>query len=119
MDSFSAFAMGEANRGKEMKVFDWIAAVKIMMETNCNFAQAGLVEDYDYTVGTILNNKIPVLDDYCYLASTWATPTLYCDGDLIECWKLQSQVPDYDEDTKWPDDALKLFRGFWIGDRDV
>lgn len=24
MDSFSAFAMGEANRGKELMVFDWI-----------------------------------------------------------------------------------------------
>jgi hypothetical protein len=113
MDTMLAFMNGEASRGNEQKVFDWITAIKIMIESNCNIASAGLIEDYDYTVGDILRNKEPCLDDYCYLASTWATPTLYYDGHTVACWKMQSDVPDYGSDTKWPEDALKLFRGVW------
>lgn len=108
MDTASAFAMGQANRGNELKVFDWDKAAIMIKERKALNARAGLRGDWEWTGGDILvDGKIPE-GSYTYLASTWATPELDIDGILYECYKMQSEVPNWDADTFWPDSARKI-----------
>lgn len=110
MDTFSAFANGQANRGKEMMVFDWNKAAKIIKERNAKEASAGLAGDWEYTGGSILSDGKPVPSDdtYTYLASTWAVPELEIDGEFIECYVMEGECGGWDASTYWPDAALKI-----------
>lgn len=110
MDTFSAFMMGEANRGKEMKVFDWDRAAQLIRERKPAEASAGLAGDWGYTGGTIYRDGAPLTRDqtYTYLASTWATPELDMDGEVVACFKMQSQTDGWDSDTFWPDSAKAI-----------
>lgn len=109
MDTLSAFAMRQANRGRECKVFDWDKAARLIAESGARHAEAGLSEDWWWTGGDILADGLPVSERVCvYLASTWATPVLVLDGDEVECWRMQSETPDWDADTWWPDSAKAL-----------
>ncbi len=108
MDSISAFVMGEANRGRGLMVFDWNKAAQIIKERKAKSASAGLRNDWEWTGGRIYEEGAPVQDDYTYLASTWAVPELEVDGDLIPCYKMQSEVPGWDAGTKWPKSALEI-----------
>ena len=98
MDSLNAFAMGQAHRHKESMVFDWNKAAHLIRENKANSASAGLRDDWEYTGGDILENGKPVSKDdtYTYLASTWATPELQMDGELIDCFKMQSEFKKFD-----------------------
>src|ERR1700757_1056849 len=98
MDSMSAFMMGKANRGKPMKVFDWVKAAKLIKERKPKIASAGLSGDWDSTSGFIYSaDGIPDEDEtYVYLASTWATPKLDLDGYVIDCWIWKKDSPDWD-----------------------
>jgi len=108
MDSFSAFARGEANRGKEMMVFDWNKAAKIIKETGAKAARAGLSGDWEWTGGDILiDGKIPD-DSYTYLASTWATPELEVNGNTQDCYVMQSETDGWSSDTFWPISAKAI-----------
>jgi hypothetical protein len=51
---------------------------------------------------------VPEDDTYVYLASTWATPELDIDGDVIECYRMQSETPGWDSGTYWPESARAL-----------
>lgn len=114
MDSMSAFAIGEMNRGKELMVFDWEKAAKLIAEHRPAKASAGLAGDWEYTGGDIWENGKPVTDSYTYLASTWATPELDLDGEIFECYRMQSATPGWDvgdgwdSGTKWPASALAV-----------
>lgn len=110
MDSFAAFARGEANRHKELMVFDWEVAARIIKERNPRVASAGLSGDWEWTGGPIWRDGKPVPreDTYTYLASTWATPELDVDGDVIPCYRMQSATPGWASDTYWPAEALRL-----------
>ena len=108
MDTMSAFLRGEANRGKELMVFDWDKAAKLIKESGLKDASAGLQSDWEYTGGNIFENGKPNMEDYTYLASTWATPEIEIDGDIQDCFKMQSEVPDWDSLTKWPRSALDI-----------
>lgn len=108
MDSFKAFAMGEANRGKELMVFDWDKAARIIKERGATTASAGLRFDWDWTGGLILCDGKPYNDGSTYLASTWAVPELDIDGDVMPCYRMQSEVPNWGADTKWPESALAI-----------
>lgn len=107
MDTMNAFTRGEANRGREPMVFDWDRAAEIIKERGAIKASAGLSEDWEWTGGTILENGVPVPADetYTYLSSTWATPELCVDGETMECYKMQSDMPGWDSSTYWPDSA--------------
>ncbi len=111
MDSFSAFARGQANRHKEAMVFDWDKAAQLIKESGCKEASAGLSGDWEYTSGSIFEDGKPNLVSCTYLASTWATPELEIDGEIYDCYKMQSEVPDWGADTKWPDSAVKILEG--------
>lgn len=107
MDTMSAFIMGRANQGRELKVFDWVKAAQIIAERNPSEASAGLSEDMNWTAGTIWRDGLPVAaeDTYVYLASTWATPVLEIDDEEIDCFKMQSETPNWDAETFWPEEA--------------
>lgn len=110
MDTLSAFAMGEVNRYKPMMVFDWVRAARIIKERKPKTACAGLRGDWEYTGGEIYANRAPVPaeDTYVYLASTWAVPEIEVDGDVEECYKMQSDVPGWDAKTYWPAEAKQI-----------
>jgi hypothetical protein len=116
MDTLKAFAMGEASRGNRVRVFDWDAAARLIVEREATVARAGLAGDWGYTGGTIFRNGKPVIggddsdevDAYTYLASTWATPELEIDGELIDCWRYADETEGWDANTKWPESALAI-----------
>jgi hypothetical protein len=110
MDTMSAFAMGMASRGKATMVFDWDKAAKLISERKPLVASAGLAGDWEYTGGSIYRDGKPVPREntYTYLASTWATPELDLDGDVIPCWKFWDDTPNWHSDTYWPESALKI-----------
>ena len=110
MDTLSAFAMGKANRGKEMRVFDWNKAAQIIKDRGCREASAGLSSDLEWTEGTIFENGQPLKERVgAYLASTWAKPVLVIDGEEIDCWIMESQTDGWDAYTHWPESALAIF----------
>lgn len=108
MDTFKAFILGEANRGKELMVFDWNKAAEIIKDRKPKVASAGLCGDWEYTGGIIYEDGKIVTDSYTYLASTWAIPELDVDGETISCYKMQHEVPRWGSDTKWPVSARKI-----------
>ena len=113
MDTLSAFAKGESNRGKPLMVFDWDRAAKLIKESGAKTASAGLDGDWEWTGGCILSDGKPDMESYTYLASTWATPQI-CLGDEgveQECWKWQSDTPEWNQQTKWPESALAILNG--------
>lgn len=111
MKSLLAFTMGEANRGKELMVFDWDKAATLIKERNAQEASAGLSGDWGWTGGDILRDGQIITDDYTFLASTWATPELGIDGEIIPCYRMKSDTPGWDYDTKWPESAMAIFVG--------
>ena len=108
MDTTSAFARGEASRDKESKVFDWNKAAELIKKNKPKEASAGLQSDWEWTGGLIFKDGKPVTDEYTYLSSTWATPELDMDGEIVDCYKMQSETPRWHSATKWPKSALKI-----------
>lgn len=108
MNTMMAFAMGELNRHNEKKVFDWNKAAKLINENYRNeVVFAGLSGDMEYTSGCIFKDGRPVLDDYTYLSSTWATPVLAVGDEEIPCYIMQHET-EWDDSTKWPQSALDI-----------
>lgn len=109
MDSFSAFARGEASRDKPLMVFDWHKAAKLIKENKPKTASAGLESDWEWTGGEIYSNGEIIMSDYTYLSSTWATPQLDMDGEITPCWLYQNDCPEnWDSGTKWPESAQQI-----------
>lgn len=59
MNTMAAFAMGEANRGKERMVFDWDKAAEIIRDRKPKWAIAGLQRDMEWTSGMIYEMVCP------------------------------------------------------------
>lgn len=91
-----------------MMIFDWDKAAKLIRERKPQRASAGLRGDWEYTGGIIFEDGKPVMDYYTYLASTWATPELIMDGDIVECYRMNHEVPGWNHATKWPKSALDI-----------
>ena len=110
MDIISTFACGKWNRDKALKVFDWEKAALIIKERGAKDASAGLSGAWEDTGGNILKDGVPVPHEETdvYLASKWATPELIVDGDIIACYRMQSETPGWDSDTYWPEVARKV-----------
>lgn len=113
LSTMACYMMAQANRGKEAKVFDWDAAAKIIKERKPVWAQAGLEGDFGNTGGTIYDDGEPIVTEYTYLSSIWATPVLMLfDGErdeAIPCYKLKHET-DWDAKTKWPTSALNILQ---------
>lgn len=108
MDTLTAFAMGEANRGKETMVFDWDKAAELIRDSGCTEAEAGLRGDWAWTGGCIFEEGKPTCEHYTFLESTWAVPELEINGKRIPCFRMYSQTPGWNSGTKWPESALKI-----------
>lgn len=102
-----AFEKGRANKGKEKRVFDWVAAAKKIKEKNPQIAKAGLQDDFEYTSGVIYEDGEVVRSEFCYLKSNWAIPVLVMDDEVYECFLMEEQT-EYNENTMWPDEALAI-----------
>jgi hypothetical protein len=111
MNSLAAYAMAQANYGCDRKVFDWDKAARLIVERKPAEASAGLSQDWEYTGGVIYRNGQPDLEDYTYLSSNWATPEIDLDGEVIPCFRMQSECPEWDSKTKRPESALAILRG--------
>lgn len=113
MDSFSAFARGIASQGAECMVFDWDEAARRIVATKPKSASAGLRDDWEWTGGPIFESGkiVPREETYTFLSSTWAVPELEMDNTVKSCYKMKSEVPDWDEHTYWPESALAILRG--------
>lgn len=110
MDSMTAFAMGQANRNKELMVFDWDKCATLIKERKPKVVSAGLSGDWECTGGTIWENDaiVPRENTYTFLASTWATPEIDIDGEVIECYKMKSETDGWDAGTYYPESALTI-----------
>lgn len=106
MESIRAFAMGATNRGNEMRVFDWVEAATLIAARQPREASAGLGGDI-WADG----KPVPREDTYTYLASTWAHPQLDIDGEIIDCYRMESAVPGWGAGTYWPPEALAIVTG--------
>lgn len=108
----SAFAMAQAAqaRGAKLMVFDWHKAATLIKERKPSTASAGLAGDWGYTGGEIFRNgkPVPKEDTYTFLASTWATPELDLDGDVVSCYIMKDENPEWGSDTYWPESALAI-----------
>ena len=91
-------------------VFDWDKAAQLISEMKPSVASAGLAGDWEYTGGEIFRDGKPLSQDetYVYLASTWATPEINIDGEVLDCFKMQSETPGWDSDTFWPETSLAI-----------
>lgn len=84
-----------------MRVFDWKKAEEVLRDRNPSRAEAGLLGDWGRTAGAIWVDGEPVFDDYTYLASRWAIPTLRFSNECIECWVWEDET-SWNAQTKWP-----------------
>lgn len=113
MDTATAFIMGQLNRGRIQRVFDWDKALKILEEKKVGYAIAGLESDMEWTSGEILVDGELTNDSYTFLSSTWATPVIVLkeseDDDhyeTIECWCYDTDEDNphkYGSSSKWQD----------------
>ena len=112
MNNYEAILMGFINRHNELMVFDWEKAATLIVSRGATNAKAGLRGDWEWTGGEILRNRKPVpkKDTYTYLASTWAVPEIEIDGEVFDCYKMQREVPRWNEHTYWPKKALTILK---------
>ena len=58
---------------------------------------------------------VPIENTYVYLASTWATPELKIDGETIDCYLMEENMPsewgNKPASVYWPDSALNILKG--------
>ena len=97
------------------KAFDWDKAAEIIKEklkTNPNLtAEAGLEGDWNYTGGIIFENGQPTTENYTFLESNWATPTLIItlDNGKDESFECFTGVNErFDAKAKWDKISLSI-----------
>lgn len=95
---------------KDMMVFDWDKAARLIAQRKPRIAMAGLRGDFCSTGGMIYEDGKLITDEYTYLASTWAVPELDMDGETVECYKMEAETPKWDAYTKWPKSAVEIYR---------
>lgn len=102
-------------KGATQKAFDWDKAAEIIKEKLKShpdlIAEAGLQGDWEHTGGIIFENGKAASEDYTYLSSNWATPTLILIWNGIE----QEEIPcfteankRFNENSKWDKESLKI-----------
>jgi hypothetical protein len=115
-DGFMGLEAAKAKEeGKKPMAFDWDKAAEIIKNELKNHsdlvAEAGLQGDWAYTGGVIFENGKPTNDEYTYLASTWATPSLLLmwdneEQDMLACCTPISKRMTHD--SKWDDKSLSI-----------
>ena len=102
-------------QGAIHKAFNWNQAAEIIKNEFKNHpdlkAEAGLQGDWNYTGGIIFKDGKPTNEEYTYLASNWAMPTLILSWDdheqkELDCWIEENDK--FSSDTKWDDESLAI-----------
>ena len=112
MKGYIPFAMGflgaEAVATKpigDTKYLDWERAQKIIKERfkeNPHITvDAGLMEDWGCTSGTVFSNGNFISNEFVFDHSTWATPILDIDGEEIECYTYEPPEKNTDHTPDW------------------
>lgn len=103
------------SRGAKLKAFDWDKAAQLIKEKLKEHpdlsAEAGLQGDWGYTGGVIFENGKPTNDNYTYLSSNWAAPTLILSWDGEEQEEVECSIERnerFDSYTKWDKDSLAI-----------
>jgi hypothetical protein len=103
-------------QGRPQRAFDWDKASSIIKEKLKEHptlvAEAGLEGDWNYTGGIIFENGNPTNDNYTYLSSNWATPTLILTDENgleeeIECFAYEADTR-FGAKTKWDETSLEI-----------
>lgn len=116
-DGFNPNGQGQINKklGIPLRAFNFDKAAEIIkdrLKTHPNLiAEAGLQGDWDYTGGVIFKDGKPTKDNYTYLCSNWATPTLIleCDGmelEEIDCSTEESER--FKSSSTWDEISLSI-----------
>lgn len=110
------FKGSPAPSGSPQRAFDWDKAAQIIKD-NLKLhpdlkAEAGLQGDWSYTGGIIFENGSIQNEDYTFLSSNWAKPTLIISWDgeeqlELECWSFESDCR-FSSGSKWDDNSLKI-----------
>ena len=100
---------------KDMMVFDWDKAARLIAERKPQIAMAGMRGDWKNTGGMIYEDGKLITDKYTYLASSWAIPELDMDGETVACFRFASQTPMWHAHTKWPKSAVEIYYREAIG----
>ena len=104
-------------QGATHKAFDWDKAAQLIKEAFKSHsdlvAEAGLQLDWAHTGGIIFENSEPTSENYTYLSSNWATPTLILSWDgeeqqEIDCYCEQSER--FNSGSKWDEKSLSIVR---------
>lgn len=103
----------EAKR-QELMVFDWDKAARIIRGRKPVYVEAGLREDWAGTCGAIYEKGQIVTSEYTHLSSIWAAPEIRVDGEAIPCYKMESEVPNWGCDTKWPESARAILNNIEV-----
>lgn len=118
MNTVIAFGIGAAARaaGAELMVFDWDKAAKLINDTRTTEASAGLCSDWEWTGGVIFKDGKPVVDDYTYLASMWATPGIEIEGKTYDCYIMETEARkkwkcENWAKLKWTESSLNILNG--------
>ncbi|MFA5634161.1 MAG: hypothetical protein WC973_03345 [Candidatus Dojkabacteria bacterium] len=108
-------AKAASKKGNKLQAFDWDKAAQIIKEKLILHpdlvAEAGLQGDWNYTGGIIFKNGKPVKEDYTYLASNWAKPTLILSWDKEEQEEIPCFIEQNDrfkDDSKWDVESLSI-----------
>lgn len=116
-DGFNPNGQGQINRklGKPQMDFDWDKAAEIIKERLKLHpdlkAEAGLQGDWNYTGGIIFENGKPTNEEYTYLSSNWAKPTLILVWDDKEQEEIECSIEEnerFNSDTKWDKKSLDI-----------
>ncbi len=106
---------GMANRKNSLKAFNFDKAANIIKEYLKDhpdlIAEAGLEGDWAYTGGVIFRDGKPVTDEYTYLSSTWATPTLVLSWEGEDQMSFDCSCPEnkrFHSSAKWDKKAIKI-----------
>ncbi len=115
MNTIDAIAMGQANRGKPLMVFDWDQAAKYIIEYRPKSVSAGLRDDWEYTGGDIFVDGciLKRSETYVYLASTWAVPEIDFGLGKMPCFIMKDEAVvrwgDVDmASLYWPQSAIEI-----------
>lgn len=95
---------------EDSKVLDWDETARIINREHPECVVAGLKEDWQFTAGIIYQDGKPCIDEYTYLASSWATPALLFNGKTVDCFVMKKDS-EWDAKTKWPSTALEILNG--------
>ncbi len=110
------FTTNRSRNNNPQKAFDWDKAasliVKYLKIDKDIIASAGLQGDWDHTGGIIFENGKPTNENYTFLSSNWAIPTLIIENlngdELLETPCFTQEDQRFHMDTKWDEKSLLI-----------